>query len=256
MDNSQLIGLSRQVALARTLEVVANNVANINTNGFKADNAMFEEFLSSPANSTQSTDGLASRLSYVHDRGIWKNFSQGSAQATGNPLDVAISGDGFLVVQTPNGERYTRNGSLQISSTGQLVSSEGYQVVGESGPITFQPNDRNISISKDGRITVTEGATTQTEGFRGKLRLVRFDQPQQLQKEGLNNFVAPNGIAPQTATAATVQQSFVEKSNVNGVVEMTRLIDITRTYTQIAQMLQNQSDLQRNAIQQLADVPA
>jgi flagellar basal-body rod protein FlgF len=105
-------------------------------------------------------------------------------------------------------------------------------------------------------VSVTEGATTQTEAFRGKLRLVRFDQPQSLQKEGLNNFSAPNGTAPQAATTATVQQSSVEKSNVNGVLEMTRLIDITRTYTQIAQMLQNQSDLQRNAIQQLADVPA
>ncbi|MGZ3408890.1 MAG: flagellar basal-body rod protein FlgF [Xanthobacteraceae bacterium] len=256
MDNSQLIGLSRQVALARSLEVVANNVANINTTGFKTDNAMFAEFLSLPANSTQSTDGITTPLSYVHDRGVWKDFGQGAVQATGNPLDVAIGGDGFLVVQSPNGERYTRNGAMQIGPNGQLVTNEGYAILGENGPITFQPGDRNIAISKDGRITVNEGATVRTEGFRGKLRLVRFAQPQQLQKDGLNNFLAPNGVAPQPTTTSTVQQSFIEKSNVNGVLEMTRLIDITRTYTQIAQMLQNQSDLQRSAIQQLADVPA
>jgi flagellar basal-body rod protein FlgF len=256
MDNSQLIGLSRQVALARSLEVVANNVANLNTTGFKADNAMFEEFLSLPANSTQSTDGIATPLSYVQDRGVWKDFSQGAIQATGNPLDVAVVGDAFLVVQSPNGERYTRNGAMQIGPNGQLVTNEGLPVIGDNGPITFQPGDRNISISKDGRITVNEGANTRTEGFRGKLRLVRFAQPQQLQKDGSSNFLAPNGVAPQPALNAGVQQAVIEKSNINGVLEMTRLIDVTRTYTQISTMIQQQSDLRRTAIQQLADVPA
>ena len=256
MDNSQLIGLSRQVALARNLEVVANNIANLNTTGFKGDNTMFEEFLISPALSSQDASGGNTPVSFVQDRGVWRDYSQGSIQATGNPLDVAIVGDAFLTVQSPNGERYTRNSALQIGPNGQLVTNDGMPILGENGPITFQPGDRNIAISKDGRITVNEGANSRTEGFRGKLRLVRFAQPQQLQKDGSSNFLAPNGVTPEPATTATVQQSVIEKSNINAVLEMTRLIDITRTYTQIANMIQQQSDLRRTAIQQLADVPA
>ena len=158
MDNAQLIGLSRQVALARNLEVVANNIANVNTTGFKGDSAIFEEFLSLPARESQTTGGIELPLSFVQDRGVWHDFAQGAMQSTGNPLDVAIGGEGFLVVQSPDGERYTRNGALQIAANGQLVTNDGMPVLGENGPITFQPTDRNIAISKDGRVTVNEGA--------------------------------------------------------------------------------------------------
>jgi flagellar basal-body rod protein FlgF len=254
MSNAQIVGLSRQVALLRHLEVVSNNIANMNTTGFKGDNMMFEEFLGSAARAAHS-DGQVG-VSYVHDRGVWRDFSQGAVQATGNPLDVAIVGEGFLTVRTPDGDRYTRNGSLQIASNGQLVTGDGFPVQGENGPITFQPTDRNIAISKDGRITVNEGAETKTEGFRGKLRVVRFAQPQNLQKDGLSNFVAPGGTVAQPVTNVNIQQSVLEKSNINSVLEMTRLIDVTRTYTQIATMIQQQHDLRRNAIQQLAEVPA
>ncbi len=175
---------------------------------------------------------------------------------TGNPLDVAIVGDGFLAVQSPGGERYTRNGALQIAQNGQLVTSDGLPVLGENGPITFQPSDRNVVISKDGRITVTEGIDTRTEGFRGKLRLVRFAQPHRLQKDGTSNYLAPEGVASIPATGAPFQQSVLEKSNVNGVMEMTRMIEISRTYTQISTLLQQQGDLRKSAIQQLAEVPA
>jgi len=241
--------------LLRHLEVVSNNIANMNTTGFKGDNILFEEFLGSAARASHSNGGQTN-ISYVHDRGVWRDFTQGSVQATGNPLDIAIVGDGFLTVRAPNGERYTRNGSLQIASNGQLVSGEGFPVLGENGPITFQPTDRNIAISKDGRITVTEGANSRTEGFRGKLRVVRFAQLQNLQKDGLSNFVAPADTVAQPMTNVNIQQSVLEKSNINSVLEMTRLIDITRTYTQIATMMQQHSDLRRNSIQQLAEVPA
>jgi flagellar basal body rod protein FlgG len=177
-------------------------------------------------------------------------------QATGNPLDIAIIGEGFLTVQTPNGNRYTRNGALQIASNGQLVTGDGLPVLGENGPITFQPTDRNIAISRDGRITVNEGANTTTEGFRGKLRVVRFAQPQNLQKDGHSNFLAPPDTVPQNVANVNIQQSVIEKSNINSVLEMTRLIDITRTYTQIATMIQQHSELRRGSIQQLAEVPA
>ena len=115
MQNALLVGLSRQMALGREMDVVANNIANLDTTGYKADGSLFEEYLGSAA---RAGNGNA-RVSFVLDRGIWHDMSQGPIQHTGNPLDVAIDGNAFLVVQTPRGERYTRNGALQINAAGQ-----------------------------------------------------------------------------------------------------------------------------------------
>jgi flagellar basal-body rod protein FlgF len=249
MENALLIGLSRQVALQRELDVVANNIANLNTTGFKADGSIFQEYLM-PVARESGFAGKDGRLSFVQDRATWQDFSQGPVQQTGNPLDVAIEGAGFLAVQTPRGERYTRNGALQINAAGELVTSEGYKVLGDGGPIVFQPQDRDIAIGRDGSIAVPGPG-----GTRGQLRLVNFAQPQQLKKDGASTFAAPAGVTPQAATAAHVIQGGIEKSNVRGVMEMTRMIDVTRTYTTIAAMLQQQSDLRRTAIQQLAEIP-
>jgi flagellar basal-body rod protein FlgF len=258
MDNAVLIGLSRQIALHRELEVVANNVANINTTGYKADSAVFEEFLS-PRASHGHFQGGDRRLSYVHDRATWHDFKQGPVQLTGNPLDVALDGDAFLVVQTPRGERYTRNGAFQLNAAGQLVTNEGYQVLGDGGAITFQNNDGKISIGEDGTIRVREGADTKSDALRGRLRLVRFDQINSLKKDGSSLFAAPNGVQPQTIQPpqrVRVMQGAVEQSNVRGVIEMARMIEITRSYTAIAGLLQQHGDMRRNAIDRLSEVPA
>ena len=114
---------------------------------------MFEEFLMPGARENRFL-GADRMVSFVNDRGTWHNFSQGGIQPTGNPLDIAIDGNAFLVVQTTRGERYTRNGALQVNAQGQLVTSDGSQVLGDNGPIVFQPLDRNISITEDGRISV------------------------------------------------------------------------------------------------------
>jgi flagellar basal-body rod protein FlgF len=258
MNNAVLIGLSRQMALGRELEVVSNNIANINTTGFKADSAIFQEFLSPGAEHGQFQGGDR-RLSYVHDRATWLDLKQGPIQLTGNPLDVALEGDAFFVVQTPRGERYTRNGAFQLNATGTLVTNEGYEVQGDGGAIAFQNNDGKIAISEDGTIRVREGADSKSDAQRGKLRLVRFDQAGQLQKDGSSLFLAPAGVvaqAPQAPQRWRVLQGALEQSNVRGVVEMSRMIEITRNYTQIAGMLQQHSDMRRSAIEKLADVPA
>jgi flagellar basal-body rod protein FlgF len=253
VENYSLVGLSRQIALARELDVVANNIANINTTGYKADNTVFQEFVMPGARANEFR-GSDRRVSFVQDRATWIDLSQGPVQPTGNPLDVTISGNAFLTVQTPRGERYTRNGALQINAQGQLVTSEGLTVVGQNGPIVFQPNDREISIGIDGTISVREGQNT-TDAQRGKLKLARFDQPQRLQKDGTSTYMAPAGVTPQVPTDAKVTQGAIEKSNVHSVMEMTRMVEITRTYTQIAQILQNQSDMRRSALDKLAEVP-
>ena len=249
MMNTSLIGLSRQVAIERELDVVANNIANMNTTGYKADGSLFEEYLSSNARS----DG-SGRVSFVRDRGLWHDMSQGPIDRTGNPLDVAIDGKGFFSVQTPDGVRYTRNGAFQINATGQLVTSDGYQVMGDAGPIAFQPTDNHVSIGRDGTISVREGAS-KTDSLRGKFKLVTIDDQSQLQKDGSSLFNFTGDGTPPSATTAGVIQGAVEKSNVRGVVEMSRMIEITRAYTQIATMLQQQNDQGTQAIDKLAEVP-
>jgi flagellar basal-body rod protein FlgF len=254
MQNALLIGLSRQVVLGRGLDVVANNIANLNTAGFKSDGAVFEEFLGPTARAAGS-QGAAGRVSFVLDRPTWLDLSQGPIERTGNALDLAIDGKGFLAVQTPRGERYTRNGALQINAAGELVTSEGYQVLGESGPIIMQPKDRDITVSPDGTISVREGNAANVESQRGKLRIVGFDQPGQLKKEGSSLFVAPQNVVQQADTTSRIVQGAVEKSNVRSVVEMTRMIEVTRSYAQLASILSQQGDLNRTAIDKLAEVP-
>ena len=250
MENMLLVGLSRQMTLERQMDVVANNVANINTTGFKADRSLFEEYLRSPAHE----DNFARadrRVSFVQDRATFHDFAAGPSEQTKNPLDVAIDGGGFLVVQTPAGERYTRDGSFQINNQGQLVNASGYPVLGSGGPIQFQQTDKQINIAADGNVTVIEGAG-RVDSVRGKLRMVKFASPQALVKEGSNLY---SGGAAQADTASRARQGYVEKSNVNSVLEMSRLIEVNRTYTQIASMLQQQHDLHRSAIDKLAEVP-
>jgi flagellar basal-body rod protein FlgF len=254
MENAGLVGLSRQIALQRELDVVANNIANLNTTGYKADNVTFGEYMMPAARATnfRGNDRL---VSFTQDRTTWLDQSQGPVEQTGNPLDIAMSGSTFLAVQTPAGERYTRNGALQINAQGQLVTSEGLAVVGQNGPIVFQPGDREISISADGAVSVREGANT-TDTQRGKMKFASFTDPRMLLKDGTSTFRPPAGMQVDTPAAVRINQGAIEKSNVRSVVEMTRMVEVTRTYTQVAQLLQQHSDMRRTAIQQLADVPA
>ncbi len=249
MENASLIGLSRQMSLRRELDVVSNNIANINTTGFKGDTAVFEEYVM-PGASHGRFPLSHRKLSYVHDRATWHDLSQGPLRQTGNPLDVAIDGKDFFVVQTPEGERYTRNGSFQINPAGELVTTQGYRVMGDRGPIQFLTDDKDITIATDGTIAMPNGTT------RGKLRLVAFDNPQGLQKAGFSTFSAPNGVNAQPTQRPRVIQGSIEESNVKSIVEMTRMIEVTRSYTQVASLLQQHGDMRRSSIERLAEVPA
>jgi len=254
MENALLVGLSRQMVLNHELDVIANNIANIDTTGFKSDNATFSQYLM-PHASDGNFAGAGKRISYVQDGGGWVDMAQGPIQHTGDPLDVAIDGPGYLTVQTARGQRYTRNGALSINGSGQLVTSDGDAVIGQSGPITFQPTDHGVIISKTGIVTVREGSSA-NEAQRGQLQLVNFDNPRQLQKDGGSTFVAPAGVNSNPAPANTyLLQGSIEKSNVNGVREMTHLIEVTRSYTDIANILQQQSDERRNALTTLSQAP-
>jgi flagellar basal-body rod protein FlgF len=254
MENALLVGLSRQTVLERQLDVLSNNIANVNTNGYKADRPLFEEYLNSRAHE-DNFKGVDRRVSYVQDRGTFRDMTEGAATQTGNPLDVAVDGAGFLTVQTQGGELYTRDGNLQINSTGQLVTNAGNPVLGTAGPIVFQPTDHDIAISPDGTVTVLEGVS-HTDAIRGKLRLVSFTDAQKLLKQGGNLFSAGDNNGPQQDVKSTVRQGFIEKSNVNAVAEMATMVQASRAYSEIANMLQQESELHKTAIEQLSNVPS
>jgi flagellar basal-body rod protein FlgF len=252
MDNALLVGLSRQVALRRELDVIANNIANLNTTGFKGESVMFEQYLD-PTARHEYFPGNDRRIAFVLDRATLQNFSQGPLQRTEAPLDVAIDGPGFFAVQTPNGERYTRAGNFHLNPQGQLVTNNGQPVLGNAGPIVFEPTDTNIAIAADGTVSATnaEGQV----GERGKLRIVTFANPAQLTAQGDSLWSAPATMAPQLAQPTTrAIQGALEKSNVQAVKEMNRLLEVTRAYTSISNMQQRTDELRRRAIEKLAEV--
>ncbi len=245
IGNAQLIGLSRQIALQRQMDVVANNVANINTTGFKAEQILFEEY-AMPVARDRTFPNLDQPLSYVQDWATIHDLSGGGLTQTGNELDVALNGGGFFAVQTPAGERWTKAGSFQINNTGTLVDLSGNPVLGIGGPIQFGPDETGITIGADGSISSSAGA-------KGQLRIVEFANPQALTREGENLFA---GGTPMANTGTSVMQGHIERSNVSGVSEMAELIRVTRAYESIASLTQKQDELRRTAIQRLGDTNA
>jgi flagellar basal-body rod protein FlgF len=248
MENTLLVGLSRQVALSRELDIIANNLANLGTTGFKREGVLFEQFLADRARREDFPHPIDQQISFVLDRETRTDLSQGAFQQTGSSLDFAIDGEGFFVVETPQGERFTRAGSFALNATGELVTPAGFRVLGTGGPVVLDPNDTEFAIAADGTISTRDGV-------RGRLRLVRFENPSQLTKEGNNIFASEAPPQPVDARTRVVQGS-LEKSNVNAVLEMSRMIEVTRAYTTLANLMARTDELRQTAIQQLADVPA
>ncbi|MCB1476161.1 MAG: flagellar basal-body rod protein FlgF [Rhodobiaceae bacterium] len=248
MENAALIGLSSQIALRNRMDVIANNIANLNTSGFKRESVVFEEYLMPVADMDMatSTDG---QMSYVQDIATIQDHSQGPLTQTGNPFDVAINGKGFFVVRTPDGDRYTRNGAFALNANGQLVTSEGQQVLGTGGPLTFEASETDIKIAADG--TVSSSA-----GQKGRLQVVAFDDERFLTPVGASMFQAEDGASSAPADQARLQQGAIEGSNVKPVVEITRMIEVQRAYQTLAQMMARTDEMRRDAIGQLANVPA
>jgi len=248
MENALLIGMSRQVALARELDVVANNVANIDTNGFKRRGTMFQEFIMPVARAEEFKPGDR-RLSFVIDQGTAITYTPGNLERTGNALDVAVSGSAMLVVQTNvgRGERYTRNGSLAINGRGELVTSDGLKVLTDQGPVTVNPSETDLQIAADGAITSSNGP-------KGKLRLVAVPNPQALRSEGQNVFSTAAPLAPAQPRDARLEIGALEKSNVKPVLEIARLMELNRSYSSMSQLMQRTDEMRRSAINKLADV--
>ncbi len=243
MENAQLISLSRQIALERQMNVVANNVANMNTTGFKSEKLLFTQYIMPVAKDGEFRTPDQT-LSYTEDWATIHDFSPGDIAQTGNNLDIALQGKGFLTVQTPAGDRWTRAGALQINNQGVLVDNNGYPVLGQGGPIRFGPSETGIQFSQDGTVSSSAGA-------KGNLRIVEFANPQALKREGDNLF---SGGTPVAATQTRVMQGALEKSNVSSVRQIAEMIRVNRSYQSMAQLIKRQDELKRNAISVLGNL--
>ncbi len=200
----------------QALEFIANNLANINTVGYRGQQATFRSFLATARNAANPLNRAINDFNILG--GTRLDLSVGNLQPTGNPFDVALEGAGFFAVQTSAGTMYTRNGNFQAAANGQLITSAGDLVLGEDGPITVPSGD--IAISADGTLS-SAGAVV------GKLRVVDFPADAGLVPQGNSYYVGPDAMA-QPATRADVRQGMLESSNVNPVLGMVNLISVQR----------------------------
>ena len=225
------------------MNVVANNVANMNTTGFKSEQVLFTQYVMPVAR-----DGVFNTpdqpVSYTEDWATIHDFSAGAIAQTGNDLDIALQGKGFLAVQTPAGDRWTRAGALKINNQGVLVDNNGYPVLSDGGPIRFAANETDIRFSENGAISSSAGS-------KGSLRIVEFADPQVLKREGNNLF---SGGTPLAATDTKVVQDALEKSNVSAVRQIAEMIRVNRSYQSMAQLSKRQDELRRSAISTLGNL--
>ena len=246
VENSFLVGLSQQMATNRAMEVIANNLANLSTPAFKREAIEFQQFMVRvPA--TETEGGQTVNVSFVLDHGVTRDLSDGRMDQTGNTLDLAITGPGYFVVQTPNGERYTRNGHFKLDDQGNLVTEDGFQVQSDSGAITLQPQDGDLQVAADGTVS------TRLQ-LLGKLRVVDFANERALKKVGGGLYDAA-GQAAQASTTARVHQGLVERSNVEPVIEITHMIEVLRAYQMSSDLTKSGEDLLKQAIEKLGAVP-
>lgn len=237
LENTTYIALSRQMAMRHQLDVIANNMANMDTTAFKGNRILFEEYL------VDAKDG--SNLSFVQDVGTVRNATQGEISRTDNPLDIAITGRGYLVVGAPEGDRYTRNGHLRVDEAGVLVTQEGLPILSDAGtPLVINPADRP-RFAKDG--TMSGDA-----GLIGRLQIVSFENEHALTPIGASLYATEQRPTP--AEDTSVEQGMIENSNVEPIIEITAMIELLRSYQSTQSMMQREDELRRRAIRQLGQI--
>lgn len=236
MENALFIGLSKQVALRTNMDIVANNVANMNTTGFRGQNMMFREIVEEPR-------GQENDLSYVVDFGQYDNLDAGPIQTTGNPLDVALTGPGFMGVDNNGTIMYTRAGDFKVNAEGLLVNPSGMPIASQGGgEIVIPEGTTEIKITEDGDIIANDQEV-------GRLLLAEFENPQNLRPVG--DVLYTTDDAPLPAVNTTVTQGVIEGSNVNSIVEVTNMINVLRDYQSIQSFISDEDERQRTAVREL-----
>lgn len=262
MQEGIFIAASGAMKQMRQLNVLSNNLANLNNVGFKRDQLVFEAMIppfQDPAGFETARNALLpARLSnlntaYVVVAGFVTDHSQGGLEKTDNVLDLALQGEGFFRVQTPSGIRYTRKGNFQLDSQGFLVTQNQFQVLGEKDePLLIPALGRDITIDTEGLVSAGSGLTSVP---LGQLKLAAFDDLTALEKQGdgLYKLIDPSQ-KEQTPKGTTIQQGFLEQSNVKSIEEMTRLIETHRMFEAYQKMIQAIDEVDDRAVNVLARV--
>lgn len=241
MENSVYVGLSKQVVLRENMNIIANNIANMNTPGFRGQNMIFTEYIEDPRYMKED-------VSMVLDYGQYQVTDPGPIKSTGNRLDIALVGNGFLGIETNQGIQYTRAGNLSMTADGTIVNALGMTVANENGgPITIPPGAKEINIDRKGTISTEQGVV-------GKLMIKEFTNEQKLDPAG--NGLYKTDAEPLNPEKTTVVQGKLEGSNVQAVVEMTRMIDVSREYQSVQNLMNSENERLRSAIAKLSKTQA
>jgi len=232
MDNSVYVALSRQLAEFRDMAATANNIANVNTTGYDAEHLLFRSYLTKDNNL-----GDRNPMTFAHDISTYTDLEQGNMQVTGNDLDMAIQGSGYFMVETPLGTRYTRSGNFQVAGDGTLVTSEGYPVLNDGAQRIVLPEDTtSVEVGEVGNLKVNG------EDF-GNVGVAQFANPQLLERLGSNMY--KSNVPPQPAQNIRVLQGTLEASNVKPIMEMTHMLDVSRSVDNTAKFIEVIYDLER-----------
>ena len=241
MDVTTTLALSRLVAQQRAIEVTANNIANANTPGYRTERMQFSDYIDRQQG-TKAIPG-STGITYSQDRATYRENQAGTLTHTANPFDLALTGDGYFTVNTTNGPRLTRDGRFGPMPDGTLADSKGNAVLDATGkPIQIPPTETSVTISSDGSIN---GLT----GPLGKIGVVQPTDPAQLQAEGGTYFVANSPTAP--VAQPGIVQGAMEESNVQPIMEVTRMMDTERQYQFVTQLVQAEGDRQQSTIDKL-----
>lgn len=243
MENPIYIALSRQDALRRQMDVTANNVANLNTPGYKQQRMMFVEYLT-PTGPAAGRQGKP--LSMVKDMAVLRNLEDGPVSRTGNPLDLALDGRGYFVVETMDGPRYTRAGRFQLDAERRLVDAGGLPVLDDADrPIEIPQGAVDVAVSGDGSVSTELGPL-------GRIKVVGFEREQFMTELGGGLYTTDEPEIP--AEGTRIVQGAIEGSNVQGIVEMTQMTEILRQYQSNQRLIEAEHERQRNAIGRLTRV--
>jgi flagellar basal-body rod protein FlgF len=235
MENTMYLAIARQAALRREMDTVAQNLANSNTTGYKSQAPLFKEFL--------SRAGQNEKISSVIDQGLMTNNSDGPLKTTDSNFDFSIRGAGYFTVQTPSGERYTRNGNFKLDSESRLVTQSDHAVIGtDNRPIVVPPGTADIRVATDG--TVMSG-----DRVLGQIKIAGFTNDLTLRR-GPNSLLIADE-APQAAPQAKIVQGVIEESNVVPMFEITRMQEIVRNFQQANNMIDKEHERQRDAVRRI-----
>lgn len=241
MENTSYVALSSMTMLMRQMDVIANNMANVNTASFKQQYMVVNEY-------DKNTTGTE-KLAMVQDFAVLRDLRQGALVATDNPLDLAIDGDGYYAMETSSGPRYTRSGAFTLDSTGTIVNHEGNPLLDvRNRPIQVPATLIDLRVAADGTITGTDPTNRQQQTV-GQIRLVKFENPHYLKE--LGNGLLETEESPITADKAQIRQYMQEESNVNPVLTLTEMIDVQRKYQSTQNFLDKEDERMRDMLQRL-----